>query len=169
VSNNFSDPETPTADDVKELYGSKYLSAEDLGNKKIRTRVAKVRKEPMQARDGKPERAKLVLYFTSDIKPLILNATNKNVLVDVLGGTPADWEGVEVGLWAEPTMYAGKPTKGVRLRVLSASKPEPKPATAPKPAAPAAVAEAEMPWGDPEDPGHMGEGVEFGEAAEAAE
>jgi hypothetical protein len=169
VSNNFSDPETPTADDVKELYGSKYLSAEDLGNKKIRTRVGKVRKEPMQARDGKPERAKLVLYFTSDIKPLILNATNKNVLVDVLGGTPADWESVEVGLWAEPTMYAGKPTKGVRLRVLSASKPEPKPATAPKPAAPAAVADAEMPWGDPEDPGHTGEDVQFGEAAEAAE
>jgi hypothetical protein len=163
------DHDTPTEDDLNTCYGSKYLSAADLGDKKARTRIAKIRKEMMRQQDGK-EKSKFVVYFTTINKPLVLNGTNKDALVEALGRKPADWLGAEVGLYTAPTQFTGKPTKGVRLRVLSASKPEPKPAAAPKPApepaATAAAVEAEMPWEDPEDPGHTGEEVDFTEAAE---
>jgi hypothetical protein len=163
------DHDTPTEDDLNSCYGSKYLSAADLGDKKPRTRIAKIRKEMMRQQDGR-EKPKFVLYFTTINKALVLNGTNKEALVEALGGKPANWLGAEVGLFTAPTQFTGMPMRGVRLRVLSASKPEPKPAPAPKPApkpaAAAAVVEAEMPWGDPEDPGHTGEGVDFTEAAE---
>jgi hypothetical protein len=150
-----TDLDTPTEADLNELYGSKYLGAVDLGEKKIRTRLAKIRKEPLQQQGGK-ERTKFVIYFTTLDKPLVLNATNKNVLVDALGRDPAGWVNAEVGLYTIDTSYQGKSTRGVRLKVLSAPKAAPKPE--PKAAPKAAPAEEPMPW-DSEDPG-------FGEAAE---
>jgi hypothetical protein len=162
-----TDLDTPTEADLNELYGSKYLGAVDLGEKKIRTRIAKSRKEPMQQQGGRPERAKIVLYFTTLGKGLVLNATNKNVLVDALGRDPAKWANAEVGLFTIDTAFQGKPTKGVRLRVLSAPKTATKAAPASKPAPKkAAAAEEPMPWDDPEDPGFQGEEADFGEAAE---
>jgi len=123
MSDDFSDDlETPTEADLDSCYGSKYLGAVDIGDKKIRTRIGKVRKETMQQQGGKPERAKFVIYFTTIDKPMVLNATNKNALVDKLGRVPANWVGADVGLYTENTQFAGKPTKGLRLRVLGPAK-----------------------------------------------
>jgi len=80
---------TPTEADLDDCYGSKYLSAADLGDKKIRTRIGKIRKETMRQQSG-AERSKFVIYFTTLDKPMVLNATNKNVLVDALGKVPAN-------------------------------------------------------------------------------
>jgi hypothetical protein len=150
---------TPTEDDLSECYGSKYLGAADIGNKKIRTRIEKITKEAMPARDGKPSRNRIVLYLANLAKPVVLNATNVNVLMDDLGATPAGWKGAEIGLYTVPTQYQGKPTRGLRLKVLSAPRAAAKPT--PKPTQPAAAVE-ETPW--PEEEGDPG--PEFTEAAE---
>jgi hypothetical protein len=150
---------TPTEDDLAECYGSKYLGAVDIGNRKIRTRIAKITKELMPSRDGKPARNKFVLYLANLNKPLVLNATNKNRLVDALGAKPAGWINAEIGILAEDTQFGGKATKGLRLKVISAPKAAAK-ATA-KPASKPAATE-ELPWPDEDgDPG-----PEFTEAAE---
>jgi hypothetical protein len=125
MSDDFSDDlDTPSEADLEQCYGSKYLSAADLGDKKIKTRIGKIRKEPMRQQGGKPERSKFVIYFTTLDKPMVLNATNKNALVDKLGKVPADWVSTDVGLYTENTSFAGKPTKGLRLRVLGPAKTE---------------------------------------------
>jgi hypothetical protein len=139
------DLDTPTEADLDSLYGSKYASAADVGDKKIRTRISKIRKEMMQQQGGKPERAKFVLYLASLEKPMVLNATNKNTLVEKLGKNPADWIGADIGILAENTTYAGKPVKGLRLRVLSPPKTAKPPTAKPKPAQRPAVTEA-PPW-----------------------
>jgi hypothetical protein len=141
---------TPTEADLDVCYGSKFLSATDLGDRKLRTKIGRVRMEELRQQDGKT-RKKFILGFVNLDKEVVLNATNKTTLVDALGRTPADWIGAEIGLLTEPTMMAGKPTRGLRVRVLN------KPVTAvqpPKPA-PAAAATAEAPpWLDqPGDPG----------------
>lgn len=160
MSNDFTDDlDTPTEADLDTCYGSKYLGAADLGDRKIKSCIAKVRKETMQQQGGKPERAKFVLYFTTLDKAMVLNATNKNVLVDELGRDPGGWVNAEIGLYTEPTQFGGKPVKGLRIRVLSTPKAAAK--AAPKKAA---VEEA-SPW-DPEDPGFQGEDADFTEAAE---
>jgi hypothetical protein len=122
MAEDFSDLETPTEADLDSCYGSKYLGAVDIGDKKIRTRIGKVRKETMQQQGGKPERAKFVIYFTTIDKPMVLNATNKNALVDKLGKVPASWVGTDIGLYTENTQFGGKPVKGLRLRVLGPAK-----------------------------------------------
>jgi hypothetical protein len=148
--------DTPTESDLNDCYGSKYLSAADLGDKKIRTRIAKIRKETMRQQSG-AERPKFVLYFTTLDKPMVLNSTNKIALVERLGGVPADWIGAEIGLYTENTQFAGKPVKGLRLRVLGPAKTTAKAA----PAKPAKSVE-EAPW--PPDLDYPG--PEFDEAAE---
>jgi hypothetical protein len=145
--------ETPTEEDLEACYGSKFLTATGVGNRKIRTKIARIRKQALQQQGG-GTRTKFILSFSTVDKEMVLNATNKIVLVDALGRNPADWVGAEVGLFTEPTVMAGKPTKGLRLRVLNkpsgtapTSKPVPKP---------------DLPWPDEaSDPG-----PEFIDAAE---
>ena len=158
MSDEFNDDlETPTEADLDSCYGSKYLGAVDIGDKKIRTRIGKVRKETMQQQGGKPERAKFVIYLTTIDKPMVLNATNKNALVDKLGRVPANWVGADIGLYTEPTQFGGKPTRGLRLRVLGPAKPAAKAAPA-KPVKPAKPVTIEETLDDPVP--------EFDEAAE---
>ena len=145
--------DTPTESDLNDCYGSKYLSAADLGDKKLRTRIAKIRKEAMRQQSG-AERPKFVIYFTTLDKPMVLNSTNKITLVDTLGNVPTDWIGAEIGLYTENTQFGGKPVKGLRLRVLGPAKTAAKlaPAKPVKPAKPAAAKELEeaqwAPWPD---------------------
>jgi hypothetical protein len=167
MTQDFSeDYNTPTEADLEACYGGRFHTAMDHGDKKIRTKIARVRMEELQRQGGKSQK-KFVLGFTTLEKELVLNSTNKSILVDALGRNPSDWIGAEVGIWAEPTMYAGKPTKGLRLRVLNkpgditpAPAPKPTPAPAPKP-----PAIAEAPW--PDETGDPGpDFLDFGEAAE---
>ena len=161
---DFNDDLTPTAADLDNCYGLKFYSATDLGDRKIRTKIARVRMEELRQQDGKT-RKKFVLGFTTIDKEVVLNVTNKTTIVDALGKTPADWIGAEVGLLTEPTLMAGKPMRGLRLRVLNkplGSKPGDAPAPKPTPAPSAAEA---APWPDESgDPGP--DTIDFGEAAE---
>jgi hypothetical protein len=53
MSDDFNDDlDTPSEADLEQCYGSKYLGAVDIGDKKIRTRIAKVRKETMPQQGG---------------------------------------------------------------------------------------------------------------------
>jgi len=150
LSNTF---ETPTEDDLDAYYGSKFLTATELGDRKIRTKIARIRKQALQ-QPGGGTKTKFILSFTTVDKEMVLNVTNKNALVDALGRNPADWIDAEVGLFTEPTVMAGKATRGLRLRVLNKpSRPAPVPKTPPKP---------DKPW--PDEAGDPG--PDFVDAAE---
>jgi hypothetical protein len=135
------------------------LSATELGDKKIRIRILRVKKEPMRGQDGR-EKNKFILSFSNVDKSLVANATNIKTLVDALGKAPSGWLNADIGIFTEPTTMAGKPTRGVRLRVLgklpSATAP------APKLPAPTPTATEAGPWPDePGDPGPMDDFVDF--------
>ena len=70
------DLETPTEADLDSAYGSKFLSAADVGDRKIRSKILKVRKEDLRGKDDKSKK-RLVLYLEGLDKPMVLNATNK--------------------------------------------------------------------------------------------
>jgi hypothetical protein len=132
------DLDTPTEHDLDLAYGSKYLSATDVGDKKIRAKIVKVRKEEMRGDDGKT-RTKFVLFFEGLDKAMVLNATNKDVLADNFGRVPAKWIGATVGILVDNNvMFQGKRTKGLRLRYIAAPKAtvtEPPPFDDPTPSA----------------------------------
>ena len=128
------DLETPTENDLDQAYGSRYLSASDIGDRKIKSKIVKVRKEELKGNEGK-SRMRFILYLENLDKPMVLNATNKNELVTALGKIPAKWIGAVVGVLVDSNvMFAGKRTKGLRLRVLGSTtigKPAVKPAEPP--------------------------------------
>ena len=70
------DLETPTEQDLDAAYGSKFLSSSDIGDRKIKTKIAKVRQEEMRADNGKT-RKKFVLFLDGIDKPMVLNATRQ--------------------------------------------------------------------------------------------
>jgi len=144
------DLDTPTEDDLKAMYGGRMLSTDDIGDRKIRTKIQKVRKEELRKDDG-TKRWRLVLSLASLDKPLAVNATIKDVLVAALGRVPANWVGASVGIFVDPNvMYAGKRVGGIRLRVLEPvqAKPKPVPKPAPVPKKPVAAEWPEQ-EGDP--------------------
>jgi hypothetical protein len=140
------DTDTPTEHDLDEAYGSRFLGVTDIGDKKIRTKIVKVRKEEVKDRDSGRMKKKVLVFFENLDKGLVLNVTNKNVLVDALGKAPANWIGASVGIKVDPDVgFAGKKTGGVRLKVLL---PPTQPAgAAAKPTAPPPVHEG--------DPGYV--------------
>jgi hypothetical protein len=129
------DPDTPTENDLDLAYGSQYLGVTDLGSRRIRTRIQKVRKAELTDKDGR-KRWKFIIYFDALDKPLVVNTTNKDQLVDKLGKMPAKWIGASVGVYVDSNVsFAGKRTGGIRLTVLEPAKgssttPKPKPAPA---------------------------------------
>ena len=140
------DLDTPTEADLDLAYGSKYLGAIDLGDRKIRTRLQKVRKEVLTDKDGR-KKTKFILFFDNVDKPLVLNVTNKDRLVTTLGRVPSKWAGASIGLFVDPDVsFGGKKTGGVRLKVLEPFQAKP---------APKQLAKAAMPeWMEqPDDPG----------------
>jgi hypothetical protein len=70
------DLETPTEHDLDEAYGSRFLGVVDIGDKKIRTKILKVRKEEVKDRDTGRMKKRLLVFFESIDKPLVLNVTN---------------------------------------------------------------------------------------------
>jgi hypothetical protein len=135
--------QTPTEDDLDQAYGSRLLGVVDV-KKRFRTTITKVRKEKIKDRESGKEKTRFVVYFKNVDKPLALNPTNKNALVDALGKKPEEWINADVGVFVDPDVtFRGQRTGGVRLKVLlPPAKAAPAPAAAPaKPATPAPAAE----------------------------
>jgi len=144
---DWDDTETPSEEDLELCYGAKYLSGTEHGDK-----IARVRKQALQQQGG-GTKTKFILAFTTVDKEMVLNSTNKNALVDVLGKRPADWIGAEVGIYTESTTYSGKPTRGLRLRVLNKPATTSPPKASAQPAPKLTAAEKTL-WPDqPDDPG----------------
>ena len=149
---DWDETETPSEEDLELCYGPKYLSGTEHGDRKTKTKIARVRKQALQQQGG-GTKTKFILAFTTVDKEMVVNSTNKNTLVDGLGKRPADWIGAEVGIYTVPTTYSGKPTRGLRLRVLNKPATTPPPKASAQPAPKPAAAEAK-PWPDqPDDPG----------------
>ena len=96
------------------------LSAAELGDRKLRAKIKSVSKEQLQGRNpGEQPRPRIVLDLVGTEKRLVLNATNFNVLCETLGRDPRNWIGVEIGISVETTNFAGRPVKGLRVKVLT--------------------------------------------------
>ena len=144
-----TDLDTPTAAELDAAYGSRFLGVVDV-TKNIRTKIARVGMEDIKDRDSGKMKKRAIIFFENIDKPLVLNASNKEILIEKLGKAPAGWKGAVVGIFVDPSvMFGGVRKGGVRLRVLpaKAAQPAAAPAMAPKPAT--AAAEWSEDEGDP--------------------
>jgi hypothetical protein len=98
---------------ARETYGSKFLRVTDLKAKKTMTRLQGVDLTEF-ANDGKTEN-KLVLTLKGLDKPLVLNKTNADILMDAFGDETDGWIGKPLTLLQAKVRFQGKLTPCIRI------------------------------------------------------
>lgn len=89
---------------------SKHLRAEDIGTARPVVTIDRVGIEKV-GDDEKP-----VLYFSGKDKGLVLNRTNSNTLIDLLGTPETDeWAGCRILLYVTKVDFQGKRVPAIRI------------------------------------------------------
>lgn len=107
---------------------SKYLKKEDVGEDGLIVTIKGFTREILEA-DGTQEE-KTVMHFVEDLKPMVLNRTNAQLVAVATGAkTAGDARGKQIVVYNDPTVgFGGKITGGIRIKKLAGA---PKPASAP--------------------------------------
>jgi len=130
---------------ISQLKESKFLKKEDCG-KGILLTIDHLEQQNVAMSD-QPEELKHCLVFQEDVKPLVLNNTNAQLIASITGSDETDdWHGHQIVLYTDPTVTnRGKVVGGIRARAPKKQPPRTAPAAAPAPAparpAPAPAAE----------------------------
>lgn len=98
---------------ASDAYPSKYLKPADIKDGGETRIIADYTIEVM----GKDREQKPVLRFVGLDKALPLNATNNNTLIEGYGDETDFWPGQPVFLHVVDGEFAGKPFRGIRLKV----------------------------------------------------
>lgn len=98
---------------------SKYLSKDDVGEDGLILTIKGFRMETLKNDDGNED--KMVLHFVEDVKPMVLNRTNSQLVAVATGARVAgDAKGKQVVVFNDPTVsFGGKITGGLRIKKLS--------------------------------------------------
>jgi len=120
--------------DMRSAMG-KRLKAEELGPKFRKAVVIDNVQMEKTGTDTKP-----VMYFRGNDKGLVLNKTNVNALIDILGSAESDdWIGRRVQIYTAMVDYQGKRVLGIRIeeavvpQQTQTTRPAPRPAPAREP------------------------------------
>jgi hypothetical protein len=116
---------------------SKYLTKDDVGEDGIVLTIKGFRMETLKSDDG--EEDKTVLHFMEDVKPMVLNRTNAQLVGVATGAkTAGEARGKQIVVFNDPTVsFGGKITGGLRIKKL---------AGAPKLVTGNGKTEDEIPW-----------------------
>jgi hypothetical protein len=118
---------------------SKYLSKADVGEDGLVLTIKGFRVETLESDDGNED--KTVMHFLEDVKPMVLNRTNAQ-LVGVCTGakTAGEAKGKQIVVFNDPTIaFGGKITGGLRIKKVGGA---PKAATTKA----AAMPDPDIPW-----------------------
>ena len=103
---------------INQAYPSKYISEPDLqGQPRVLT-IARVGVETLDQSTGE---TKPILYFQGAKKGMVLNVTNKNVIVLLYGTETDNWIGREIELYPSQTDFRGEVVPCIRCRAPHAA------------------------------------------------
>jgi hypothetical protein len=108
----------PMSTKVSELYGSRYTSAESWEGDARQCEVIGAGVEVTGGFDGQDRRPKIVLDLEGVEKPVVINATNAEILSAEWGDDAADWIGrvAEIGIHKVP--FQGRKVDGLYLKPI---------------------------------------------------
>jgi hypothetical protein len=116
---------------------SKYLTKDDVGEDGLVLTIKGFRNETIKGDDG--EEDKIVLHFVEDVRPMIINRTNSQLIGVCTGAkTAGEARGRQIVVYNDLTVsFGGKITGGLRIKKV---------AGAPKQAAPKRDEADDIPW-----------------------
>lgn len=101
---------------LNDAYPSKYLTAEDLGDKLVTATIEEVDLEEIGM--GADKSKKLVIAFTGKKKRFVVNKTNANTIAKVLGSDDTDdWIGQRIALRAMEVEFQGSMVMSIRVSI----------------------------------------------------
>lgn len=128
---------------ISGLKQSKFLTRADVGPGSLVT-IKEIFQENV-AKEGAPEENKWCISFVECDKPMVLNATNGQIIASITKSEETDtWPGAKIVLYDDPNVsFGGKLVGGIRVRAPKVAKSP----TAAKPAPPALpVEEDDVPF-----------------------
>jgi len=103
---------------MNDAFPSKYLKAEDLEEGDLIVKIKEAQFEEFTDQRTKRPDNKPVLYFSGEVKPLVLNKTNYKTITQLLGSDDTDdWTGRKIALYATEVESFGEVTLGIRVRL----------------------------------------------------
>lgn len=105
---------------------SKYLSKADVGEDGLILTIKGFRMETLKGDDGEEE--KMVMHFVEDVKPMVINRTNSQLIGIATGArNVGDSKGKQIVVYNDPTVsFGGQVKGGLRIKkVAGAPKPAP--------------------------------------------
>lgn len=94
---------------IEEAFPSKYLKAADLKGSRVNVKIDRIECETVG------DDSKVILYFQGKEKGLVLNVTNKNMVVDLYGPETDDWSGQPITLYEAMVQYQSKMVPAIRI------------------------------------------------------
>jgi CRISPR/Cas system-associated protein Cas5 (RAMP superfamily) len=105
---------------INEMFPSKYLKAEDIGDREVPVTIRKVVNETVKSRDGSENR--WVVYFDGKKKGWILNVTNGKAIAAIAKRPNSkDWTGVDIVLYTTMVSFGSDSVLGIRVKVPNGS------------------------------------------------
>jgi hypothetical protein len=98
---------------------SQWLASEDIGlDKDVRVTIEDVeRYSKVEFDKGRIEPKVGALKFTGKEKRMILNSTNRKILVRLYGMNTVDWRGKDILLYVDPNVrMMGETVNGIRIK-----------------------------------------------------
>lgn len=112
---------------------SKYLGKADVGEDGLILTIKGFRMETLKSDEGDED--KMVMHFQEDVKPMVVNRTNAQLIGVATGAaTAGDARGKKIVVFNDPTVgFGGKITGGLRIKKVTGA---PRPAAAANGASP---------------------------------
>lgn len=97
---------------VRDLFPSKYVTAEDLAGRDHTVTIAGIRIEDV----GKEQEQRPVVYFAGQAKGMVLNRTNAKRISETYGADTDRWVGQQITLYPSETDFGGESVPCIRIR-----------------------------------------------------
>jgi len=120
---------------ISEMFPSKYLKKEDIDAPRLVT-ISGIEAADVSM-EGEPAKSRPLLWFKEFDRPMVLNPTNAQLIVQACQAEHSDgWMGKKIVLYVDPTvMLNGRPVGGIRVRAPKQgyTAPAPQPVQPPPP------------------------------------
>lgn len=119
---------------INDMTESKYMKKSDCEQRPILATISHLTRENLAMEDHQPEMKYVIHFQEADLKPMVLNRINAQLIAQITGSEETDdWAGKQIVCYNDPTVsFAGKLTGGIRVRAPKLRpKPEQAPAQAP--------------------------------------
>ncbi len=94
------------------IYPSKYLKSGDVSETPASFTIRDARMEEV----GREKKERLVLYFEDEDRGFVVNPTNKNTIVKVLGTKETDdWMGKSIKLYSTEVQFGDEMVEAIRV------------------------------------------------------